>query len=228
MDEKLVRGELPIQSIYQREKMDLDDLTATVPVHMKILQLPVSVRTDSSLIAEARETVKCWFNKDMVYHLKCLEMEDYDPSLVRGFERFDDNWVLEGLPDESGFLSLYWKNNGRVDDIKFVQAPIFLYNQWDENGKFYAPEYILKRNLIENFARNLRDPEVVFMQPEKMRKYGIESELARIDIDRGVAEVMCNAFCSGYHPNMGKALLLRDFAVFYLNKLLDKTIERSV
>ena len=224
MDEKLVRRELPIQSIHERGEhgMDLDDLTATVPVHLKILQLPVSTRTNQSLIAEARETVKEWFNEDMDYHLKCLNAYDDDPSLVKGYERFNDDWILEWSPDDEGFLELAWKSNGRIDNMSFCKIPIFLYNQRDENRRFYTPESVLQENLIECFGRNLRNPEVVFMEPEKMKKYGIESELARIDIKSGVAEVIGYAFCSNYQPHMGKALLLRDFAVFYLNKLLDK------
>ncbi len=228
MDEKLVRNELPIQGIHEREINNLDDLTATVPIHLKILQLSVSVRTDQSLIREARETVKVWFNEDMAYHLKCLEIGGTDPSLVKGYETFNDNWILEWLPDNEGFLTLSWKDNGRVDNIHFCKIPIFLYNQWDENRKFYTRELVLKDYLIECFSRHLNDPEVVFMEPEKMKKYGIESKLARIDLNKGVAEVMGHAFCSAYQPNMGKALLLRDFAVFYLNKLLDKTSESSI
>jgi len=76
--------------------------------------------------------------------------------------------------------------------------------------------------LIEIIYRNSTDSEFVLMDPEKMRKYGHETDIARIDEDVGIAEVLGNAFSSDYHMNMAKTLLLRDFAVFYLNRLLDK------
>lgn len=223
MDEKLIRGEIPIQSVYERGErgMDVDDLTATVPVHQKILQLPADVRTDQSLIADARGTVEAWYNEDMQYHLKCLEMGGTDPSLVKGYEIFDDEWIFEWSPDNEGFLALSWRDNGRTDKIGFCDIPVFLYNQWDENRRFYTEERAAQENWIECVDRSLRHSETVFMDPEKMRKYGTESELARFDPDKGIAEVAGYAFCSDYLPHMGKALLLRDFAVFYLNRLLD-------
>ncbi len=232
MDEKLDRRELPIQWIKEFEIKGLDDLTATVPVHLKILQLPIPVRTDKLLLAGAIETIKAWFNEDMAYHLNSLESDgSCDPrafSLVREYERFNDNWAFEWLPDNAGFLALTWRDNGRVDRMCFCKTPVVLYNQWDENRQFYTPKYILENNFMEGSTRSLKESQTVFMEPEKMKKYGIESELARIDVERGVAEVQGHAFCSDYQPNMGKALLLRDFAVFYLNKLLDKTSESSI
>lgn len=222
MDEKLDRKELLIQSIHEREKANLGDLTATVPVHLRILEFPASLRTDETLLQGARETVKAWYDEDMAYHLDALNAHGDDPSLVRGFERFDDGWILSGSPDEKGFLALSWRNNGRIDTIKFCKVPVHLYNQWERKGKFYTPETGSRNKWIESFGRNLCDSEVIFMDPEKMRKYGIECELARISLETGRAEVLGHAFCSEYQPNMGKALLLRDFAVFYLNKLLEK------
>ena len=49
------------------------------------------------------------------------------------------------------------------------------------------------------------------------------NSIAKIDLDSGVANVLGRAFTSDYHDNMAKTLLLRDFAVFYLNRLLDMT-----
>lgn len=223
MEEKLIRREIPIQGIQEYEKSGVDDLTATVPVHLDIFKLPERIRTDKSLISGARETVKEWYNKDMTYHLECLEAWGDDSSLVMGFEKFDENWVLEGVPNREGFLTLNWKNNNSVNYISFCPTPVVLYNLLDEKGRFYNSESLLERKLIESFGRDLLDPETVWMDPEKMKKYGVEGELAKIDLNKGIAEVMGHAFCSQYQPNMGKALLLRDFAVFYLNNLLDET-----
>ncbi len=223
MEEKLIRKELPIQGIQEYEKSEVDDLTATVPVHLDIFRLPKHVRTDKSLISGARETVKEWYNKDMTYHLECLEAWGDDPSLVKGFEKFDEDWVLEGVPNGDGFLTLNWKNNNSVNDISFCPAPVILYNLLDEKGRFYNSESFLERKLIESFGRDLLDPETVWMDPEKMKKYGVEEELAKIEGVANVYTVMGHAFCSQYQPNMGKALLLRNFAVFYLNNLLDET-----
>jgi len=222
MNERLDRGEAPIQDVSEYNERDRDSLTATVPVHLEIFGIPVNVRTDKKIIGDVREVVKEWYNQDMLYHLKCLEGDDVaDLSLVRGFEKFGDNWGLEGVADEGGFLRLVWKNNGRIDQIAFCRAPVILYNQWDENKQFYTRAVATKNQWIELITRGLRQSECMFMTPEKMKRYGVETEISRIRIEEGVAEVMGHAFCSEYLPNMPRALLLRDFAVAYLNRLLE-------
>lgn len=217
MDEKLVRGELPIQSVCQRNEA----VTVTVPIHLSLMELPQRTRADLSLIVDARDTVKPWYDRDMEYYLSVLRQDGTEFSWLQGYEKFRDDWQLGGEPSE-GFLSLFWKENGQVHNIKFNPVPVVLRNQHDEFGEFYTPESWRKGGWIEIIYRNVTDPEVVAMSPEKMKKYGKETDLARIDEAKGIAEVVGNAFSSDYHMNMAKTLLLRDFAVFYLNRLLDK------
>ncbi len=216
MDEKLVRGELPIQSIYQRN----EDVTATVPVHLAVMDLPHKVRADVSLIADAKDVVKQWYGEDMAYYLDALRKDGIEFPWFRDYERFRDEWQLGGELSD-GFLSLSWKENGEVHKMRYNPVPVILYNQHDESGEFYTPESWRRGGWIEIIYRNVTGPEVVAMNPEKMRRYGIETDIARIDEDRGIAKVVGNAFTSDYHENMAKTLLLRDFAVFYLNRLLD-------
>jgi len=217
MDEKLVRGELPIQSVYQRGEA----VTATVPIHLAVMDLPEKVRTDVSLIADAKDIVKLWYDEDMAYYLRVLREADMELPWLEDYERFKDEWQLDGEPSD-GFLSLSWRENGEVHNIKYNSVPVVLRNQHDEFGEFYTPESWKRGGWIEIIYRNVTDPEVVAMSPEKMRRYGRETDIARIHEDRGLAEVVGNAFSSDYHMNMAKTLLLRDFAVFYLNRLLDK------
>ena len=65
------------------------------------------------------------------------------------------------------------------------------------------------------------------MSPEKMRKYGVENSLVKIEPERGIAQAMGFAFCSDNNDNLAKALLLRDFAVFYHNRLLETVKEEQ-
>ncbi len=219
MDEKLVRGELPIQSIYQRG----EDVTATVPIHLAVMALPEKTRTDIALIADARDAVKPWYDEDMAYYLGVLRKEGMELPWLEAYEKFRDEWQIGGEPDKNGFLSLSWRENGEVHAMKLNPVPIVLCNQHDEFGEFYTPESLTKGGrLIEIIYRNIKGPEIVTMSPDKLRKYGRETDIARIDEDKGLAEVVGSAFTSDYHTNMAKTLLLRDFAVFYLNRLLDK------
>lgn len=218
MDEKLVRGELPIQSIYQRDEA----VTATVPIHLAVMDLSQKVRTDVALIADARDFVKSWYDKDMTYYLGVLKEAGMEFPWLEAYERFRDEWELGGEPSD-GFLSLSWREKGKVHGMKFNPVTVVLCNQHNEFGEFYTPESFTKGGrLIEIIYRNVADPEIVAMSPEKLKKYGRETDLIKIDEDRGIAKVVGNAFTSDYHMNMAKTLLLRDFAVFYLNRLFDK------
>ena len=226
MQEGLVRQELPIQAIYERRGA----CTATVPVNLDIIKLPSRIRTNLSLIAEARDTVGTWYDEDMVYHLGLLRRYgDYEAQLLqlKPYERFRNEWLLGGEPDKNGFLALSWRENGEVHNMRFNPVPVVLCNLHDEFDEFYTPESLTQGgHLIEIIYRNMIDPEFVAMSPEKMRKYGKETDIARIHEDRGLAEVVGNAFSSGYDMNMAKTLLLRDFAVFYLNRLLSVAKEQ--
>lgn len=217
MDEKLVRGELPVQSVYQRDEA----VTATVPIHLAVMDLPHEVRTDVSLIADAKDVVKPWYDEDMAYYLDVLRQNSTELPWLRDYEKFRDEWQLGGEPND-GFLSLFWKENGEVHKMRYNSVPVVLRNQHDEFGEFYTPESWRMSGWIEIIYRNATDPEVVAMSPKKMRRYGKETDIARIHKDQGLAEVVGNAFSSNYHMNVAKTLLLRDFAVFYLNRLLDK------
>jgi len=219
MGEKLVRGELPIQSVYQRREA----VITMVPIHLAVMDLPQRVRTDTSLITNARDAVKPWYDEDMAYYLGALKEAGTELPWLEAYEKFRDEWQIGGEPDKNGFLSLSWRENGEVHAIKFNPVPVVLRNQHDEFGEFYTPESLTKGGrLIEIIYRNIKDPEIVTMSPDKLRKYGRETDIAKIDKDGGIAEVVGNAFTSDYHQNMAKTLLLRDFAVFYLNRLFDK------
>jgi len=218
MDEKLVRGELPIQSIYQRGGA----VTATVPIHLAILNLPKEVRNDVSLITGAKDVVKPWYDEDMTYYLDILRQNGLELPWLKGYEKFIDEWQLGGESNNE-FLSLSWRENGEVHNIKYNPIPVVLHNQHDEFEEFYTPESWRRGRCIEIIYRNVTDPEFVAMSPDKMQRYQIKNDIARIHKDRGLAEVMSNAFSSDYHMNMAKTLLLRNYAVFYLNRLLDKT-----
>lgn len=216
MDEELIRQELPIQAIHERG----DACTATVPVHLNIFNMPLETRTNLGVISCAKKVVANWYNKDMDYYLEVLRRCNLDLPWLKGYERFKEEWILDGEPDENGFLKLTWRENGNSHCIRYVTVPVVLHNQYTEFGKFCTPEYYEERGWIEIFYGGIGLPEAVNMSPEKMLKYGVKSDVTEFEPKRGIAQVLSNAFCSDYYDNMAKPLLLRDFAVYYLNQLL--------
>tara|TARA_Y100000310_G_C20649782_1_gene798724 strand:+ start:751 stop:1410 length:660 start_codon:yes stop_codon:yes gene_type:complete len=216
MQEALDRHELPIQSINERNHA----CTATVPVHLKVLRLPPKIRCDLTHLQGSREVVRDWYNADMKHHLHCLVNYGPVPGL-KGYDRFNEDWTLDAVPDEQGFLRLQWQEEKQVHKMQFVVIHTILYNQFNENREFYTPEYFKGKDELEIMYRSLHDEETVYLTPEKMKCYGSESGSIRIARERGVARVLGQSFCSEYHMSMPRALLLRNYAVFYLNRLLE-------
>jgi len=216
MEERLVRGELPLQAVYEMGQY----ATTIVPVHLEIANLNPARRTDLSIITDAKRTVRTWYNEDMEYYLGCLKEDGDHLGWLEGYEVFRDDWELGG-ESEGEFLKLIWKENNNLHAIRLNPNSVILRNQHDEQGRFYTTEKIRRGRFVEVAYRNLRDAEFVLISPEKMRKYGQETNIARINESEGIAEVESRVFLSHYYPNVAKALLLRNFAVFYLNKLFD-------
>lgn len=220
---RLIRQELPIQFIEERSLC-----TAIVPVHLDILKLSPSIRTDRSLLDGAAANVKQAYNEDMAYHLSVLEKVGIAAPPLRGYEKFKGEWQLGGVPDGTGFLTLNLVADGGLHPIQFIPTPLILHNQHKpKKREFFAPEDVLNGKFTEHFSRIISRPNVVYMHPEKMRHYSVEDALTRIDEENGIAEVTALAFHS-YYTDISKAILLRDFAVFYLNRLLEKVEEDIV
>jgi len=217
MNEFLDRHELPIQSVNERNQ----DCTATVPVHLKILGLPKTTRIDRSIIREIGKTVKEWYNEDMRYYLEILAEQGDNLSRLEGYEEFRDDWSLTTSTD-SDFLKLVWRENGKSHEMRYDNTPATLYNQWDEFRQFYSAQKCMESGWIEVIQRSVLDPSVVYMKPKKMLKYGIQTTITKFTPERGMAEVMGTTFSSEYHDNAAIPLLLRNFAVAYLNNLLSR------
>lgn len=219
----LDRHELPIQSILEKCEKGEDDLTVVVPVNTNLLKgMKPVLRHSVELVSDAKEVVKQWYNEDIEYHMSCFSGEsktyrERSIELLSGYETFKDEWELSAQPD-----SLGWKHDNSSDKIGFIPVPVVLFNQWDESCEYYSPEKIVEEGWIENFSRPSYLPDTVYMKPEKMRQFGGLNNLTQFKPEKGVIEVIGYAYCSDYQPNMGKALLLRDYAVYYLNHLSDK------
>jgi len=216
MVEELDRRELPVQAIEEYGQK----CHAIVPVHPKILGLPLSVRMDASVIGGLRKIIEEWYNKDIQRHFDILHDSGYDvPEWAYDYDSFKREWQFDGTLNEH-FLDLIWNDGKESHKISYIAIPpSILYNQHNEFGEFCSPAYLERRKWAEVVYRNVGEPDGVYMEPEKMKRYSIQRELTKEG--RGVIEVMTTEFCSEPTPIIARAFLLRDFAVAYLNKLLE-------
>ncbi|MEK6918916.1 MAG: hypothetical protein AABW73_02650 [Nanoarchaeota archaeon] len=216
MNDLLLREELPLQSVKERG----EDLTATVPVNPRVMRLDPALRVNLSTINDPCGVVKDWYNIDMDYHLGVLRADGVDPSSLRGYERFRDDWVISATPQVDGFLSLGLSEGDRTLRMCLAPVPIFLSNEKTELGSFCNPDYSRSRGWVEVVYRRIEDPEVVLMSPEKMRSYSLSDLVRGFDGGREEVTANCRAFCSDYDDIFPRVLALRNMGVFYLNNLL--------
>jgi hypothetical protein len=215
--EALDRHELPIQSVQERDW----DCTATIPVHLSIFGLPSEIRTDLKLISDATGVLRAWFNDDMEKYLDKLRRDGDILDEVRGYEKFRDDWSFTGTPDNYGFLNLTWAEAKGTQHVGMIEIPTILMAEPNGTGGFILPRDIEQQGRSPLVYRSSTDPDLVNMCPEKMRQYGVENDIAKTDLSRGTAQVMSTAFCADYQPAVAQALLLRNFSVLYLNRLLE-------
>jgi len=215
MVDELDRRELPLQAIKEYE----DKCHAIVPVHPRILKLSLSIRTDASIIGGLRKTIEEWYDADLRRHFDILHDAGYDmPEWADKYDGFRKEWQLQGIPNQD-FLKLVWNDGKENHKISYVNVPpSVLRNQHNEFGEFYSPEDSDINQWVEVLYRNVGVPDSVYMQPEKMRRYGTQGFLLK-QVE-GVSEVTTTEFCSEPTFITAEAFLLRDFAVAYLNKLL--------
>lgn len=216
MIEELSRFELLIQSVRERNEY----CRAVVPVHLDIFSLEPDIEGLRFSADSVLSTVREWYNADMAEYLDDLKKEGKDLPWLKGFEEFGKDWKLGTRPGTRGFLDLTW-NERQPHYIKFGAVPVTLVNKTDEKGRFFTGEDCQK-NRWRYVTRSILEGEVVAMPPEKMLKYGKEVPgVATIDLKKGVAEVLGQAFYSPYYESLAEAMLLRNFAVCYHNWLLE-------
>jgi hypothetical protein len=221
MIEVLDRREIPMQPIRERG----DYIDPVVPVHLEIAALDDAIKIGGLDVAAAIKTVTQSYNEDMTSYLGYLGGQGYDLAHLKGFEEFNPDWILDAVPSYTGtgFLDLTWSIDGQLHILRHDSIPVPYQNRKDENGNFYTPKIWEQMSIFPIVYRSVIDPIFLFMEPEKMKQYGVESpELNGIIIDPvgGISEVIGTSFNSDvYLDNLAKALVMRNYGVAYMNQL---------
>jgi len=207
------------------------DCQAVVPAHPAILGLPNDVLTDEAIARDALSTARDQYETLAGGYIMALEAQGdhIDPSLKQELEeyrRFNDGWSFEFQP-YNRVLAMKWTTHRKDRHEMGMMSPVLVSNDARTRpGPMAKPvdwEMDLNVMLIYNTTM---DPDFALLPKEVMLEY--ECDLPYIDLVRKVdedgwlAEVAMNAFCSSYTSNMPQALLLRDWAVEYNNRLLEK------
>lgn len=219
---------------------------AVVPFHPEIFNLNESILTDEKMARDSLSIAKNQFEEETRTYIRSLENDmraqgkSINPSLkLDKYGHFDDSWSFDFLPC-GGIMLMIWEPGGDKTHKMSLVPEIVMISNGILTGKGKRPARIEEIEFSPNVTvmyGSIHMSDYVLFSPEMMSEYeclipdkvpGFEEEgtiteiLHRASNDENdrVLDVSMNAFCSDYLDNVPQALLLRDWAVEYHNRLL--------
>lgn len=217
MSELLDRAELPLSRVAEENNA----ISAIVPRRIGISALEPAAKIGSLVLAEAHKTVSDWYNEDMDFYKESLDNQELFMSRFRGYEEFNPSWRLGARTDGSGFLRLEWQAAEGWYFLSFNPVPTLFVNHRGEDGHFELPGDFKSKGKFPIQKRSSGEPVRILMAPERLRKYAgiIEDDSETQSEEQDQVDAIGFSFDSSYVGNLAKAILLRNFGVYYLNQL---------
>lgn len=222
MTEFLHREEIPIQPVVEENGR----MFVAIPVHNQIQRLPTEVRQDHLDLSDARRVVSEWYDEDIDWLVRTTEERSDRRPEFKGARVFGSDWQLDAGPDSTGYLTLTIEDEKRRTSIGFDTIQDVFRNRVNAAGKFITPAIMRQDRTFPMFTISNMDGTVVLMEPEKMKQYGQENDFdAGLNRFTGAVTVIGNSFRSPYLGKITTAIALRNFGVYYLNKLAEQVPE---
>lgn len=227
----LDRRYLPIQA---KEEYD-DRCQAVVPIHPDILGLPDSVLTDGKLARDTLSSIGEQFEREVEDYITTLREKGYQSIIVddrvEDYGHFDCRWLFD-FSAYNGLMKMSWELDEKEPyEMVLLTSPVLVSNAVESeimrdlgfpNKKGEPEEYEIAPNVTIIYGSK-HVPDFVFMPTETMLEYEMRPQMLLRKIDGWKAEICVRAFCSSYVNNVPQALLLRNWAVEYHNRLLEQT-----
>ncbi len=218
-------------------KEDRDGCQAVVPVHPTVLDLPSSVLTDESIAREALSVAKAQFETEVESYVEAIGRDgSINESLkIQKFLKVSYRWRFSFAPFRE-MLAMRWDfGDEQPYEIGIVPA-VMVSNAIaaEESGKEQATiEQIEISSNVTIFYGNTATDDYVLWPREMMMEYETKRQLP-LGIPRKVvrsekgwmASVPVSALCSSYTLNVPQALLMRNWASDYHNRLLERAKSR--
>lgn len=216
---KINRYDLPIQSLID---LNFNNL-AVVPINRRLFDLPSGDKINYNIIKEITPEVIESYNKDMDSVEAIAKVNKYTPFWLEEYRRFNKNWYLESIVGDYGYLNLFVQTEKTLTKIKICEYPQIFSNYKDDFGKYLDHSITFDNKNFDIICRYSWIDHLIFMNPAKMDEYGVKIPVSDSYKDT-IYPVKGLAFISNLEKpdNLGISILLRNYAVAYLNKLLDK------
>ena len=215
-------------------KEDRDGCQAVVPIHPSILDLPESILTDESIAREALSAAREQFETEANAYAEAMTQHGINPSLrMDEFQRINDKWRFDFAPYRE-MLAMRWEfEDEQPYEIGLVPAVLVsngVFTKTSQPNQAPLEEIEIVPNVFILYG-NTRASDHLLLSREMMLEYERKGELPLglpkklLRSERGwMVEVPMSALCSSYTLNVPQALLLRNWAVEYHNRLLQRSV----
>ena len=208
-------------------KDDVDRCQVVVPVHPEVLKLGNSLLADEEYAAEALKTARKQFERDAVAYIEALRSEgSLHPSLrLDEYRRWNDEWRFTFFP-YGGILAMRWElaepepcRIGLFPHVCITNEYMHISKDGPRRAEIDDAEMAPNVGILYGSTTH----EDYLLIPHKtMLEYEKRDDVTQVvhEADANGTHLVVSAFCSSYTRNVPQALLMRDWAVDYHNRLL--------
>ena len=199
---------------------------AVVPVHPAVLRLGRLVLDDEKYVREALETARIQFETESKAYIDVMRSEGpmHQSLRLNEHEQWNNAWNFVFF-SYNGVLGMRWElDEPKPYEIGYVPTVCI------SNGIFLANKRRAQIDEIEIapnvtiFYGNTMANDYLLLPREVMLEYECDDPLAqKVHEETDLkTELAVGAFCSSYTRNVPQALLMRNWAAAYNNRLLEE------
>ncbi|MBI2173019.1 MAG: hypothetical protein HYT73_02285 [Candidatus Aenigmarchaeota archaeon] len=212
-------------------KDNVDGCQAVVPAHPEVLRLDGSVLTDETYAMEALRAIREHFETDSGAYIEALISMGYHtrPSLkLDEYRRWNDGWRFTFSPFNE-VLSMRWELD-EPEPYEIGLCPMVCITNGivlEEHGNIAEIDEVEIAPNVGIIYGSTHEDDRLLIPHETMLEYEHRTALTQKVHKESVlgTYLAVSAFCSSYTRNVPQALLMRNWAVDYHNRLLEKAID---
>ena len=230
----LHRKEIAIQElIYKDSALQVD-----IPLHSAIFSLDEMVRLDRSMankiLFDEEYINEC--ERDIGDYIKSIDYLSEDQKMelrLENFQKFSTEWEFSFSQSKySHFLDLIWNDGYKKHELGYIDVPTFIFNYKKspalcKSAEDNASEVDMHPNSLIFGRENLAEASLIlFENPAKFIRFNGNKE-AKYELERKNNKITMSVFTfsSSHLENIPQAIILRNFGVRYLNKLVSLALE---
>ena len=221
----LKKHEVVIQDlIYRNSALQVD-----VPVHPAIFSLdekitldrtiPTNVILNNDFARDCENDINNYIQGNTDF-----SPEEISDLRLNDYRKFNSEWTFLFTPSDRGaFLDLHWNDGHSEHTLGYISCPSYIQGDRKSHNSLWSAKELSEQqdipinSLFYGINSRAESSLILFETPEKFSRFHGE-EIEQDNLSESI-ETTVHTFSSSYLENIPQAIILRNFAVEYLNKL---------